>query len=139
MSHKFLPLTGAAAFQLSNPCVLAVVSLLSSLKVFEQTSMIDLFQKTRKLTSYMRTLLTALVPEVKILTPVNDSGAQLSLLCESSVFEKIFEELAGKGIICDKRKPNVIRVAAVPLYNSFKDVYLFVDTLKRTFEQTRNY
>jgi kynureninase len=36
---------------------------------------------------------------------------------------KIFNELTNHGVIADWREPNVIRVAPVPLYNTFEDVW----------------
>ncbi len=57
----------------------------------------------------------------KIITPVNDFGAQLSLLTDDS-WKHLFEHLEKQGVICDWREPNVIRMAAVPFYNSMQDV-----------------
>ena len=34
-----------------------------------------------------------------------------------------FDKLTEQGVIADWREPNVIRLAPVPLYNSFKDIY----------------
>ena len=90
--------------------------------------------------------------QISIITPHSShrSGAQLSIVLKGSVpfliqdnssnedhvekgtdpFKKIFDAIEAKGITCDFRHPNVIRVAAVPLYNSFTDVYKFVSILK---------
>jgi len=68
---------------------------------------------------------------LKIITPSNekDRGCQLSLLFSVSI-TAIHDELEQNGIVCDKREPNVLRVAPVPLYNTFTDVKKFVDTLE---------
>jgi kynureninase len=42
----------------------------------------------------------------------------------------IFDALLKEGVIADWREPNVIRVAPVPLYNSFEDVYRFGEIIQ---------
>jgi kynureninase len=68
---------------------------------------------------------------LEIITPrdENERGCQISLLTDENGKE-IFNELTEKGVIADWREPNVIRVAPVPLYNTFEDVYSFVSCLK---------
>jgi len=68
-----------------------------------------------------------------VITPENpeERGCQLSLKMLTTDGKQLFDELQRNGVICDWRYPGVIRVAAVPLYNSFEDVYLFIDTLER--------
>jgi kynureninase len=39
--------------------------------------------------------------------------------------KEIFDELTKQGVIADWREPNVIRIAPVPLYNSFEDFWRF--------------
>jgi kynureninase len=39
--------------------------------------------------------------------------------------KEIFDVMVSKGVIADWREPNVIRVAPVPLYNTFEDIYEF--------------
>jgi len=67
---------------------------------------------------------------LRIITPSNESerGCQLSILFPENV-EKIMQSLKLKGIICDDRKPNVIRIAPVPLYNSFRDIFALYSAL----------
>jgi kynureninase len=127
---------GAQGFRMSNPCVLAVVSLLGSLQVFEKTSMEELNAKTRLLTGYLEMLLDDLVASMpqrpfEIITPrsPSDRGCQLSILFNQPI-KPIFAKLLAAGVVCDKREPNVLRLAPVPMYNSFADVWRFVSLLK---------
>eukprot|EP01047_Picozoa_sp_COSAG01_P033094 COSAG01_NODE_2421_length_7726_cov_72.763472_3_plen_92_part_00 len=69
-------------------------------------------------------------PRVVVLTPANprERGCQLSLRfdCEVDVVE---DKLRARGVMVDTRKPDVMRVAPAPLYNSFEDVRRFVKEL----------
>jgi len=47
---------------------------------------------------------------------------------------KLFDAITKEGVIADWREPNVIRVAPVPLYNSFEDVYRFGQILERAIK-----
>ena len=90
--------------------------------------------KSLLLTGYLEYLLkTELMNEVNIFTPSDplQRGCQLSLSFHKNL-DKIFEGLQKSGVICDSRKPNVIRIAPTPLYNSFKDIYQFIQILKST-------
>ncbi|KAJ2504615.1 hypothetical protein GGI11_007302, partial [Coemansia sp. RSA 2049] len=71
---------------------------------------------------------------MQIITPKECRGAQLSLLFDAEVFEPLFQALADAGVICDERKPNCIRIAPVPLYNTFNDVWKCVDTICRALD-----
>ncbi|CAB3992969.1 Kynureninase [Paramuricea clavata] len=145
MEHKFVPLHGAAGFQMSNPPVFQTVSLLSSLKVHTRATMSALRKKSLLLTGYMEYLLTSITDQdnegsspgkscIKVITPSNpaDRGAQLSLMFPFNI-DEFFAELQKRGVVVDERKPNVIRVAAVPIYNSFMDVYKFYKNIKECY------
>ena len=88
-------------------------------------------EKSEKLTGYMEYLLKQIkhLP-FTIITPTEPKkrGCQLSLLFDDRGRE-VFETLQGKGVIADWREPNVIRIAPVPLYNTFEDVYRFYEIL----------
>ncbi|HKZ40515.1 MAG TPA: hypothetical protein VJ044_06100, partial [Candidatus Hodarchaeales archaeon] len=70
-------------------------------------------------------------PRVSIITPKNplDRGCQLSIVVDG-IGKKIFEKLMERGVICDWREPDIIRVAPVPLYNTFEEVYTFYKIFK---------
>ncbi|KAJ3057391.1 hypothetical protein HK097_007570 [Rhizophlyctis rosea] len=139
MTHTFTPIPSALSFRVSNPNVLATISLLGSLQVFSQTSIHQLRQKSVLLTGYIELLLDALPSRSKfeILTPRDPAqrGCQLSLFFKGGVMMEVFEGLRGGGIICDERKPDVIRISPTPLYNKFGDVWRFVECLGRILEK----
>jgi kynureninase len=109
-----------------------MAALLSSLEIFHKVGMNELRQKSIKLTSYLEILLKSeLQDNIEIITPLSDQsrGCQLSIRLKSSK-SNITEDLREKGVICDWREPDVLRIAPVPLYNSFEDCHEFVQILK---------
>ncbi|KAJ3008694.1 hypothetical protein HKX48_008388 [Thoreauomyces humboldtii] len=140
MDNVFRPIPGANSYRVSNPNVLATVSLLASLQVFSLTTFSALREKSTLLTGYLERLLYALPQhgrQFKILTPSdpNQRGCQLSILfLEEGKMMQVFEALAREAVVVDERKPDVIRVAPTPLYNKFADAWRFVTVLKRTLD-----
>jgi kynureninase len=137
MGPDFIPMRGADGWQLSNFPVLAGAAQLASLELFDRTSIRELRKKSLKLTGYLEFILNDCrghFPYFDIITPTEPSsrGCQLSLLFKRNG-RKIFDRLTEKGVIVDWREPDVIRVAPVPLYNSFEDVYRFGVYLKESF------
>ncbi len=136
MPDAFQPLQGAEGWQLSNPSIFAAAPLLASLEQFDRAGIDTLRARSIRLTGYLELLLgTWLGEDVDILTPSNIEarGCQLSLRLNKPANEAraIHERLSRAGYICDWREPDVIRVAPVPLYNTFVDVWAFADALKR--------
>lgn len=135
MKNTFTPMHSAEAWQLSNPPILSLAAIRASLDTVKQAGGIEVLRKKSiQLSAYMRELLQQeLNQQISIITPqsTHRSGAQLSLVVTGDKDGKlVFDAIEAKGITCDFRHPNVIRVAAVPLYNSFTDVYKFVNILK---------
>lgn len=135
MKKGFIPMQGADAWQLSNVNVLPSAAHLASLEIFSEAGIENLRKKSILLTGYMEFLLHELNAErekISVITPKDPAqrGAQLSLSLAGGG-KGLFDKLGENGILADWREPNVIRVAAVPLYNSFEDVWRFVDTLSR--------
>lgn len=145
MENTFLPMSSAEAWQLSNPPVLSLAAIRGSLDTFKMAGGISaLRRKSELLTGFTRFLLeTNLKQQVSILTPsdLKYSGCQLSLVMELDNNEndtrskRIFNAIEQAGVTGDWRYPNVIRVAPVPLYNSFEDVYRFVQILKKALTE----
>jgi kynureninase len=128
MGPDFHPMVGAEGWQLSNPPILALAALRASLKIFSEAGVERLRAKSVSLTGYMEALLGEQAsPKFSIITPREDErrGAQLSIRLPGSGRE-LRDRLASAGVIGDWREPDTLRVAAVPLYNSYQDVYSFV-------------
>ena len=132
MQPEFDPIPTADAWQLSNPPVLAVAPYLAALQLFEEVGMPALLAKQKLLTSYLEFILKEIDKQVEstfeIITP-EDRGCQLSVFLHGEGRE-IFEYLMQNGVIVDWREPNVIRLAPVPLYCSYEDMYTFGQILK---------
>jgi kynureninase len=129
MPAVFDPLPGAEGWQLSNPPILPLAALRASMDIFTEVGMPQLRSKSEALTAWLETLLAHHAPaNVTVITPSQPAqrGAQLSLLIPQHGKE-LYTRLVQANIMCDWREPDVIRVAPVPLYNSFMDVYTFVD------------
>lgn len=172
MPSNFSPIPGAAGWQLSNPSVIDVISLNTSLGTFRDASLVlpsalmgghisadrgpilgSLREKSVELTSYLEVLLKGdphYVPLAKLgTTPLGDRaqftiitpedpaarGAQLSLLFypEESM-DLIFEGLREGGVLGDERKPGVIRLSPVPLYNTWRDCWRAASELNRVLK-----
>lgn len=132
MGPDFHPIPTAEGWQLSNAPVLSMAAFRASLDVFEEAGMTALREKSLRLTTYLLALLDGRtdLPAFTIITPKadKDRGSQLSFLTDENG-KALFDYLTQQGVICDWREPNVIRIAPVPLYNRFEDVWQFVDLL----------
>ncbi|MFZ0956785.1 MAG: kynureninase [Candidatus Sulfotelmatobacter sp.] len=128
MGPEFQPLAGAEGWQLSNPPILALAPLRASMEIFHEAGMERLRAKSVALTGYLEFLLEGIASsKFSIITPRESErrAAQISIRIPDK--RKAFcEELAGAGVIADWREPDILRVAPVPLYNSYQDVYEFV-------------
>ncbi|MEP7038478.1 MAG: kynureninase [Acidobacteriota bacterium] len=132
MDDEFIPIKGAEGWQLSNQPILLLASLRASLDIFEEAGMQNLIEKSRRLTGYLEFLLNEFHDErISVITPAdeNQRGCQLSIRVKDAD-KNLFKAISERGVIADWREPDVIRVAPVPLYNSFLDVFRFVKILK---------
>lgn len=132
MQDHFDPEIGAEAWVTSTPPLIAIAALKASLSIFDEVSMSQLVTKSRLLTGYLEYLINDLEDQsIEIITPKdpNDRGAQLSIKVRRANKE-LFNNIIRHGVICDWREPDVIRIAPVPLYNSYEDVFDFVQILQ---------
>jgi len=129
MQKGFIPQAGAAGWQMSNAQVLSMAAHRASLAIFDEAGMDNLTAKSFLLTGYLEyLLLNGKRKDFKIITPSDHAqrGCQLSIVIDADG-KKTFDALSENGVIADWREPDVIRVAPVPLYNSFTDVYRFAE------------
>ena len=133
MGDRFVPIPGAAGYQLGNPSALAISTVLASLEVFALTSMAAVQRKSRALTGYLADLLLLPPNEstldlYRIITPLDPDqrGAQLSVRLKPGLLNGVMKALEENGVVVDERQPDVIRVAPAPLYNTFTEVWEFV-------------
>lgn len=132
MGPEFMPMAGAEGWQLSNPPIFQLAAMRASLELFDEAGMEALREKSVKLTGYLEYQLDEIHDErVSVITPRDreQRGCQLSIRVANSD-KRLFDALMAAGVIADWREPDVIRVAPVPLYNSFMDVFGFVERLK---------
>jgi len=131
MRDEFIPQKGAGGWQLSNAQILPMAAHLASLKIFEDAGIKNLRKKADKLTAFMEFIIHDInanenKPNYQIITPkdVKQRGSQLSILTDENG-KALFNKLTAAGIVADWREPNVIRIAPVPLYNKFEEVWRF--------------
>lgn len=132
MRKEFDPIPGAEGWQLSNPPILSMAAIRASLVVFEEAGFKNIRTKSEQLTCYLEFLLDEINNDkINIITPRNpkERGCQLSIQVKDAD-KSLFDDLTQKGVISDWREPDVIRVAPAPLYNSYQDVFNFVEILK---------
>ena len=134
MQKGFDPIASAEGWQLSTPSPMLYAAHKAALEIFEKAGMPSLEKKGKLLSDYLLFLLkeinaTLKTPMIRVLTPAAAKGCQVSMLMLQNGKE-IFDHLSGEGVFADWREPDVIRIAPVPLYNSFEDVWQFGKILK---------
>jgi kynureninase len=139
MEPQFRAAAGVAAWQLSNPPVLAAAPLIASLGLFMEAGLERLRHKSMALTGFLEEQLRAIAAHAQLITPAPPAqrGCQLSVRISGSA-QRGREVLAGlteRGIIVDWRAPDIIRVAPVPLYNGFEDAWHFARALGELLQQ----
>ena len=135
MKKGFQPMPGADGWQLSNVNVISTASHLAALELFDEVGIEKLRKKSLKLTGYLEFLIKDIAGDsgiFEIITPSDPEqrGCQLSIFFHKDG-RRLFDALAAAGVIADWREPNVIRIAPVPLYNRYEDVYQFAHILKK--------
>jgi kynureninase len=131
LEPEFIPRRGADGWQLSNPPILSMAALKASLAIFDEVGVEALRTKSVRLTGYLQYLLDQIASQrYSVITPreIDQRGCQLSILAHENARD-LHRKLLAADVVCDFREPNVIRVAPVPLYNSFHDVWRFAQLL----------
>ena len=141
MEKGFEAIPTAEGWQLSNAPILSMAAHKASLDIFDEAGMDALFQKRKLLSNYLLFILDDINSRqsrkmIELITPRgdNEKGAQVSMLMLEKGRE-IFNALMAQGVMSDWREPNVIRIAAVPLYNTFEDIYRFGNIIQSILDQ----
>ena len=129
MPDEFNPIKSAEGWQLSNPPILSLAVIRASLSIFDVVGMDKLVRKSKQLTDYLLFLLDSIETDrIEIITP-KVRGCQISIRVKNGNKE-LFDKITEKGVVADWREPDIMRLAPVPLYNSFSDVFNFYNILK---------
>ncbi|MDH3587743.1 MAG: kynureninase [Gammaproteobacteria bacterium] len=133
MCDEFDPAPGADLWQLSCPPVLSFAPVLASLGIFGEAGLSRLIEKSQRLTGYLAWLIEhRFEGRIGIITPAEERGCQLSLVVKDSDVDarQVFRRLTELNVIGDWREPDVIRIAPVPLYNSYGDAFECAERLQ---------
>jgi kynureninase len=140
MKHGFEPIPTAEGWQVSNAPIFSMAALRASMEIFDQAGMDALREKSVKLTGYLAFMLGQVLKpeEMEIITPntPEQRGCQISLRVKKNG-KKLHKKLTEKGVICDWREPDVIRLAPVPLYNSFMDIWDFGNVVQAALQSVK--
>ena len=139
MEKGFKAIPTAEGWQLSTPSMILFACHKAALEIFEEAKMERLLNKGQQLGNYLLFILNEINQSskekiIEILTPQNENekGCQVSMLMLRQGKE-IFEALKNQGVFADWRDPNVIRIAPVPLYNTYEEVWKFGEIMKECF------
>ncbi|MEL6388572.1 MAG: kynureninase [Bacteroidota bacterium] len=138
MRDEFEPEQGAEAWVMSTPPTLAIAPLRASLRIFDEVSMTKVRGKSIALTGYLEAELLRQIGEyIEIITPssADDRGCQLSIRVRDSD-RNLLNKIRARGIEIDWREPDVLRVSPCPLYNSYSEVFRFVEILTDLLDKT---
>ena len=131
LEDEFVPVASVDGWQLSNPSIFSMAPLRASMDLFDKAGLGPIRKKSLLLTGYLEYLLKETVGDsVEIVTPTDPAarGCQLSLTVKTGI-QGLQQQLTREGFICDFRKPNILRIAPTPLYNTFMDVWELATTL----------
>ncbi|GAB4248611.1 MAG: kynureninase [Vicingaceae bacterium] len=143
MEKGFKPMKTAEAWQMSNAPVIAMAAHKAAIDIFDEVGMDKLLKKQKLLSGYLEFIIDDIDntlldknKKLEIITPRNwdERGCQISVIAHG-YGKKLFDKLTDEGVIADWREPNAIRMAPVPLYNSFEDIYKFGEILKNALNQ----
>lgn len=134
----FEPAPGAEGWQISNPALFTMAPLRASMDLYEEAGMQAFTVKSRLLTGYLEYLVRHHGGDaVSIITPADQRGCQLSFTLDAGARE-LLAELERRGVVCDFREPNVIRVAPYPFANTFHEVWRFGEVFRESLHRLKD-
>lgn len=137
LQPDFVPVESADSWQLSNPSIFALAPLRASLQLFDKADINELRKKAVRLTGYLEFLIKKIKSDrISIITPSNpnERGCMLSISVADEP-ELLMKKLLQSGIVVDFRRPDVLRITPIPLYNTFHEVWRFGEILKSHLER----
>lgn len=137
LAPDFIPIQSADSWQCSNPSIFSLVPLKESLQIFEDADISELWKKGKHLTGYMEFLINGINSDrISLITlpDPNARGCMLSIRVSDQP-EVLMEKLHESGIVCDFRRPDVLRITPMPLYNTYHEVWQFANVLKSHLER----
>lgn len=139
MLHTWESAPGAGAWQISTVPLLSTAPLLGSLRMFQEAGIDRLREKSLKATDYLVSLIEGLglldaLYNLRIGTPLDHARRGGHIAVEHDAGPQIAKALKQVGVIPDFRPPDVIRLAPIPLYTSFADVWLVVQKLREVID-----
>lgn len=137
MAKTFTPAEGAELWQMSTPPILAIAPIIASLEIFQNAGLPALIKKAEKMTGYLAWLVKQrFTGRIDTITPADARGCQLSLVVRDQRIDAktLFDRLCDLNVTGDWREPDVIRVAPIPLYNSYSDVFAFAERMQDALE-----
>lgn len=139
MEKNFTPSPTAESWSMSTTPIMMLAAHKASLEKFAAAGFDNLLKKSKALSDYLFFVLNHInqaEEKFAIITPRESEqrGCQVSLSVHHNA-KAVFDTLMPLGIFADWREPNVIRVAPVPLYNNFEEIFIFADTLRQLLNE----
>jgi len=132
LEPNFNPVLSADGWQISNPSIFSLIPLRASLDIIDSIGIKTLRERSVQLTAYLEYLLDEISSDrLSIITPRDPKarGCQISIRVDDRP-EELMDKFRGAGIICDYRRPDVLRIAPNPLYNTFHEVWQLAKVLR---------
>jgi len=134
MSLDFEHSRNAGGWQISSPAILSSAPLEGSLRVTLEAGIEAIREKSLKMTSYLMYLVDQLLSmspyDFSIETPREDERRGGHVAIEHDEGLRVGEALRSRGVISDFRPPNILRIAPIPLYNTYHEIWQMTQHLK---------
>ena len=133
---EYKPANDINKFICGTPPIIAYKAIESGLEIFKDLSIIEIREKSIKLSEMFIQLIQQECTEFgfMLFSPKNSEqrGSQISFLHENAY--SIIQALISHGIIGDYREPNVMRFGISPLYMRFEDVWNAITCLRKIMQ-----
>ena len=123
MADTFQPGVGADGWRISNPPILSLAPVAASLAIFDEVGLPALRARSERLTAHLADLVATLAPHAEVVTPADPAQRGAMLCIRLPQARAVLEQMETRGIMADFREPDIIRVAPVPLYNGYLDIW----------------